>query len=101
MSGVEQAIKTLALPQEPEIGPGSQGGSNPLERMHGHTVPMCSFDSANDRPRNARTGSQLVLCPPTAQAKRTQTEPKADDIHVTRIAPSDARRLNPLATVRQ
>lgn len=90
MSGIQQAVQTLPLPQQPDVDPGTQLGRNTLQRVNRESVDMPALDPPDNRPGDAGTDTELRLCHATSHPQRAHAQPEPDDVHRGSIAMVDA-----------
>jgi hypothetical protein len=61
MASIEQAIEPLAVPQQTDVDPRVQRGSDAYEGMDRDGVGMSPLDSIDHRPRHSGLGADLTL----------------------------------------
>jgi hypothetical protein len=86
MARVEQAIQTLALPEQRQIDSGAQDHGDALKGVNCDAVGVLALDSPDDRTRHTGAGSHLRLGHAASSTQRPEAETKTDDVHRSSIA---------------
>jgi hypothetical protein len=81
VTGIEQSVQALALPQQPDVDPGTEYRRDPGEHMDRDPIRLPALDAPDRGPRDVRLRAKLGLGPLTLAPERPHPETEADDLH--------------------
>jgi len=98
---IEQAVKTLAVPEQADGESGIENGGDPEERRDGDTVGRAALDPIDDRPGDLRRVGEPPLAPTSSSTKGAELQADPNDIHVRIVSDWPYRGLICRARVRR
>jgi hypothetical protein len=72
MPDVDEATEVAALPSDDGVEPGIEGDGDPPNRAEWYRIEPAMLDATDGRPRDARSGGEIVLAQPFPNSNRAQ-----------------------------